>query len=87
MKATLDIDNAVMRRLEEEAARRNTSTSSLVEAALLLILERDAAPPAEPVELSPLPSWDGGEPWVDVADRATLSALIGDDGPRRDAEA
>ena len=81
MKTTLNIDDTVMRRLKEEAARRNTTMSALVEAGLRLILVGEQASSAHVRELRPLTSWDGGEPRVDVADHALLSALMGDDEP------
>ena len=82
MKTTLNIDDTVMRRLKEEAARRGTTMSALVEAGLRLVLDGEQERAERGRELRPLPSWDGGEPRVDVADHAALSALLGDDQPR-----
>ena len=87
MKTTLNIDDTVMRRLKEEAARRKTTMSALVEAGLRLVLDGEQEPSRQRRELRPLPSWDGGEPRVDVADRAALSALLGDDEPPANSEA
>lgn len=68
MKTTLVIDDKVLQRLRREAARQGRTISELVEAALRLFLERkDAAQ-----RLPPLPSFDGGGTYVDVADRDAL---------------
>ncbi len=68
MKTTLVIDDGVMIRLREEAARQGRTLSDLVEAALRLMFERRD----EPKKLPPLPSFHGGRPLVDVADREAL---------------
>jgi len=69
MKTTLVIDDGVMKRLRQEAARKGTTISALVEAALRLFLEsRSRAAPEAP----PLPSFDGGGAFVDIADRDAL---------------
>lgn len=68
MKTTLVIDDSVMERLRVEAARRRVTLSSLVDAALRRLLdERQGA-----ADLPPLPSFDGGKPSVDIADRDAL---------------
>jgi hypothetical protein len=78
MKTTLHIDDTVMRRLREEAARRGTTISALVEAALRQLLEVKAH---DGDELPPLPSFDSGGSYVDLADRDALYRLMGgDDG-------
>ena len=71
MKTTLNVDDSVMQRLREEAARRGTTMSTLVEAGLRRVL---AAPKIvdAPEPLPPLPSWNGGEELVDIADREAL---------------
>lgn len=69
MEMTLDIDDALMKRLREEAARRKTSLSDIVEAGLRRILT-ERPPIATPPEIPPpLPSWHGGELLVDITDR------------------
>lgn len=73
MKTTLVIDDGVMRQLKEEAARKGTTISALVEAALRRMLE---TPKATDRELPPLPTFDGGRPRVDVADRDALYDLM-----------
>jgi hypothetical protein len=68
MKTTLVIDDTVMERLRQEAARQGRTISELVEAALRSFLERSPkrAPPP------PLPSFDSGGAYVDIADREAL---------------
>jgi hypothetical protein len=68
MKTTLIIDDTVMARLRDEAARRGMTMSSLVEAALRLLLDKRP----EPSDARPLPSWDSGGAYVDIADREAL---------------
>ena len=78
MKTTLNIDDTVMQRLREEAARRRTTMSKLVEAGLrLILLESTQARPG--VDLSPLPSWNGGTASVDIANRDALFTAMEDD--------
>ncbi len=81
MKTTLNIDDTVMKRLREEAARRDTTMSALVEAGLRRILDDETSSGSVGAELPPLPTWNGGEPRVDVADRDALDAVMGGDGP------
>lgn len=73
MKTTLVIDDAIMVRLKAEAARRGTTISALVEGALRRMLE---APSKPAPTLPPLPTFDGGEMRVDVADREALYAAM-----------
>ena len=73
MKTTLNIDDTVMQRLREESARRGTTMSALVEAALRRILDEK---PDKPVDLPPLPSWNGGVPLVDISNREELYRVL-----------
>jgi hypothetical protein len=69
MKTTLNIDDAVMRRIKAEAARRRCTMSALVETALRGFLQK--RPPRQ--VLPPLPTSDfGGPALVDVDDRDAL---------------
>lgn len=68
MKTTLNIDDAVFVKLKAEAARSGQTMSGLVEAALRLLLER----PEEQPPLPPLPVFDSGGYYVDIADRDAL---------------
>ena len=81
MKPTVSIDDALMERVRAEAARRETTVSALSEAGLRHILDEERAPMRVPDQLPPLPTWNGGAPRVDVADRGALSAAIGDEEP------
>jgi Ribbon-helix-helix protein, copG family len=68
MKTTLVIDDVVLDRLRQEAARQGRTISELVEAALRSFLERGPKLPPLP----PLPIFDSGGAYVDVADREAL---------------
>jgi hypothetical protein len=67
-KTTLVIDDRVLARLRQEAARQRRTISELVEAALRQFLERKHRAAALP----PLPSFDGGGAYVDIANREAL---------------
>jgi len=69
MKTTLVIHDDVMKRLREEAAERDTTISELVEAALRLMLEPRRGGQSE---IPPLPVFDLGGAYVDIADRDAL---------------
>ena len=77
-KTTINVEDAVMERLKEEAARRKTTMTALIEAGIRRILaEGEARAPAlVGHELPPLPSYDMGEPLVDVADREALYDVL-----------
>jgi len=68
MKTTLNIDDTVMADLKREAARQGRTMSELVETALRLLLR----PQRKRQKLPDLPTFDGGEPLVDIADRDAL---------------
>jgi len=68
MKTTLNIDDTVMVELKREAARQGRTMSELVETALRLLLHA----PRKRKTLPALPTFDGGEPLVDIADRDAL---------------
>ncbi len=87
MRTTLTIDDTVLQRLREEAARRNTTMSALAEAGLRRILDDAPSPATPPGDLPPLPTWNGGKPRVDVADREALEALMAGCGPHGTAGA
>lgn len=76
MKTTLNIDDSVMNRLREEAARRGVTMSVLVEAGLRRVLDEDRETRGRSGRLPALPSWSGGEPRVDVANRDELYAVM-----------
>lgn len=68
MKTTLNLDDSVMIALKREAAHRGCTMSELMESALRLLLRQKTSRR----KLPPLPTFDGGEQLVDVADRDTL---------------
>ncbi len=70
-EATLNINDALMRRLREEAARRQTTLSELVEEGLRRVLEEPTSTDGPPA-LAPLPTWRGGRHLVDISDRDAL---------------
>jgi hypothetical protein len=69
MKTTLIIHDEVVKRLRKEATRRDTTISELVEAALRLILEPRQVAQSE---IPPLPVFDLGGAYIDIADRDAL---------------
>ncbi len=71
-KTTLNINEAVMEQLKAEAIRRKTTMGALVEAAIRRLLAEGEAPAPVADDLPPLPTWHGGEPLVDLADREAL---------------
>ena len=78
MKATLNIDDSVMRR-REEAARRGTTMSALVKAGLRRVLAAPAVAVKPPASLLPLPTWNSGGFRVDIADRDALYRAMEED--------
>lgn len=71
LKTTLNIDDSVMARLRREAARQNRTMSELVEAALRLLFHSGQQQQRKK-KLPPLPTFRGGKPLVDIADRNAL---------------
>jgi len=67
-KTTLIIDDTAMAELKREAARQGRTMSEMVATALLLLLHS----PRKRPPLPDLPTFDGGEPLVDIADRNAL---------------
>lgn len=68
--------DTVMHRLRREAARQHKNMSELLEAALrLLFHERKGA---RTKKLRPLPTFNGGKPFVHIADRNALYDAIAD---------
>lgn len=78
MKTTLNIADSVMSRLREEAARRGVTMSVLVEAGLRRVLDEHRETGGPGGRLPALPSWSGGEPRVDLANRNELYAVMED---------
>ncbi len=75
-KVVLNIDDTLLRRLREEAQRRQTTASELLEAGLRRVLAEPSTVDADLDALKPLPTWRGGEPLVDIADRDALYGVM-----------
>ncbi len=72
MKTTLNIDDQVMARLREESARQGKTITEIVESALRLLLRQQKSKKT----LQKLPSFDGGIPRVNIANREALYDLM-----------
>jgi hypothetical protein len=70
MKTTLNIDDTVMATLRRESVRQGRTMSELVEAGLRLLFQ--SARKKAKKKLPPLPTFRGGKPVVDIADRNAL---------------
>lgn len=76
MKTTLVLDDDLYQRVKVLASQRNRTVSSVVEDALTLMLSADA-PTNAPTE--PMPSWDMGQPLVDIDDARSLRQTLDTD--------
>jgi hypothetical protein len=72
MKTTFNIDDQVMIRLREEAARQGKTITELVESALRLMIRTQKTKR----NLPELPSFEGGLPRVNIANREALYDLM-----------
>ena len=72
MKTTFNIDDQVMIRLREEAARQGKTITELVESALRLLFRTQKTNR----NLPELPSFEGGLPRVNIANREALYDLM-----------
>lgn len=72
MKTTFNIDDQVMARLREESARQGKTITELVESALRLLLRQKKSRKTLP----DLPSFEGGIPRVNIANREALYDLM-----------
>ena len=72
MKTTLNISDAVMDDLRKTAQRTGKTMSELVETALRSLLSA----PAPKQDLPDLPTFEGGTPRVDVANREALYSVM-----------
>ena len=82
MKATIDIDDALMQRLYEEAKRRQTTVLELVDAGLKYMLDKRDEPLSCDKSLPPLPKWRG-ELLVDISNRDELQRIWDEDASFR----
>ena len=82
MKATLEIDDALMQRLREEAARRGTTVSALMETGLRHILDECGKPQTDgdSPPIARLPKWRG-KLLVDISNRDELYRIFDQDNP------
>lgn len=76
VKATLEIDDSVMERLQEEAPRRGTTIAALVEAGLRYVLGKRVPVNDLAGDLPPLPSWDSAGHLVDIDNREELYRVM-----------
>jgi hypothetical protein len=79
MKTTLVLDDDLYRQAKVTAAHRGVTVASVVEEALrLMLLGSTDGPASVPVSL---PSWDLGEPLVDINDNRALREALDADRP------
>lgn len=84
MKATLEIDDALMERLHEEALRRKTTVAALVEAGLKHILDECGKPQTQDKDpLPPIPTRLSGGILVDISNRDELYRIFDKDASFR----
>jgi hypothetical protein len=72
LKTTLNIDDKIMKRLKEESARQGRTMSELLETALRSMFQSRKSRKGLP----PLPTFEGGIPRVNVANREALEDFI-----------
>lgn len=78
IKTTLNIDDTVMAQLKREAARQKRTMSDLVETALRNLFHRQQTPS----EVSPLPTFMGGDFFVRLGTETLSIKLWKSDDPR-----
>ena len=83
MKATLEIDDALMRRLRKEAARRGTTVSVLAETGLKHILDGCGKTTPDNETLPPIPTRLSGGILVDISNRDELQRIWDEDASFR----
>ena len=72
MKKTFNIDDSLMARLRQESVRQGKTITELVESALRLLLRQQKSKKT----LQELPSFNGGIPKVNIANREALYDLM-----------
>jgi Ribbon-helix-helix protein, copG family len=72
MKTTFNIDDKIMKRLKEESVRQGRTMSDLLEAALRAMFRLRKSRK----DLPPLPTFEGGIPRVNVANREALEDFL-----------
>ena len=83
MKATIEIDEALMEHLHEEALRRKTTMAALVEAGLKHVLDKCGKLQTQNKDPLPhLPKWRSGL-LVDISNRDELQGIWDEDASFR----
>lgn len=72
MKTTLNIDDKIMKRLKEESVRQGRTMSELLETALRAMFQSRKSRKVLP----PMPTFAGGVPRVNVANREALEDFM-----------
>ena len=72
MKTTLLIPDPVFDDLKRQAAKRGTTLSALAAE----LLRKGLTERPKPIKLPPLPKFNAGSAWVDVADRDALYDVL-----------
>ncbi|MET3806806.1 plasmid stability protein [Nakamurella sp. UYEF19] len=80
MKATMNLDDQLYRRVKIRAAEEGTTVTSLVEQALVALLSAPSTPQA-PFQITVLPSAGGVRPGVDLTSNAAMTELLDSDVP------
>ena len=80
MRATFNLSDGIIERLRQEAGRRGLPMSALVESAL----EQRLPPTPAPRHPLHLPTWSGGQPHADLADRESLHQILDADPAGQD---
>jgi Arc/MetJ family transcription regulator len=79
MRTTVNIDEHLLQQARELAARSRRSLGDVVDDALRILLAERRGERSD-VDL-PVFGGSGLQPGVDLEDKASLAALLGDDGP------
>lgn len=74
IKTTLNMDDKIMKRLREESVRQGRTMSELLESALRAMFQSRKLR----TELPPLPTFAGGMPRVNVANRESIEDFMED---------
>lgn len=81
MKATFNIDDALMEQLRMEAARREITVTEIVESGIRHMIVNGYDKQQTANELRPLPSRHGGGFLVDISNREELYRIFDEEKP------